>query len=122
MEPRQRHARRKSEVQGRSKSRLRDLPSDADEDIIMSDVTVENPKKTTARRTKKLEATEDKKEATPAGEENRGRKSTGGRMSRKKAEEATSEGVGAMKEIVEKTEEAKKPNGKRGTKKRKTEG
>ena len=60
LEPRERHVRRKSDVRGRSKSRLRDLPSD--EDIDMSDATVEKPKaKGRGRPTKKSEAAEETK-------------------------------------------------------------
>lgn len=124
LEPRERHARRKSDVRGRSKSRLRDLPSD--EDIVMSDATVEKPKaKGRGRQTKKSEAVEEtkKKEETPevsTAPKGRGRAAGGGRgrAAKKGDDEAAKEPAATTS--AKATESAKETK-KTAAKRRKTE-
>jgi hypothetical protein len=133
LEPRERHARRKSDVRGRSKSRLRDPLSD--EDILMSDATVEKPKgKGAARPKKKPEPAEVKKDETPVAAKTTAPKrrrvshvsaSRGPLDDEELAEELAKEAAELAKEAAASTTSPKadterKTTAKRGAKKRKT--
>lgn len=130
LEPRERHARRKSDVRGRSKSRLRELLSD--EDVLMSDATVEKPKgKGAARPKKKSEPAEVKKDEAPEVAETtapkvRGRPRGGapaagrGRAKKVDDEEHAKEAAAAATTSAKASTETK-TTAKRGAKKRKTE-